>query len=50
MITLSFVLCFFSMRPLSVSFYRYVVMHQIMGSQLAYKLTEEDDGYPWDLY
>ena len=50
MITLSFVICLFTMRPLSISFYRYVIIHQIMGARLTYELIEEDDGYPWDLY
>lgn len=45
-----FLVGLFAMRPLSISFYRYVVYHQIMGAMFAYYLIEEDDGYPWDLY
>ena len=45
-----FLIGLFAMRPLSISFYRYVVYHQIMGVRLADELIEEDDGYPWDLY
>ena len=40
----------FAMRPLSISFYRYAVYHQMMGAILAHELIDEDDGYPWDLY
>jgi hypothetical protein len=52
MISLSMVICIFSMRPLSVTFYRYVIAHQIKTAKLAYEFMEEDedDGYPWDLY
>jgi hypothetical protein len=52
MMMLSLVLCCFSMRPLSVTFYRYVIAHQVKTAQLAYEIIEEDDddGYPWNLY
>lgn len=45
-----FLVGLFAMRPLSISFYRYIVYHQMMGAILAHELIDEDDGYPWDLY
>ena len=48
MIILSLVLCCFSIRPLSIPFYRYVIAHQVKTAQLVYEIVEEDDddGYP----
>ena len=38
-------------NALSVTFYRYVIAHQVKTAQLAYEIIEEnDDGYPWNLY
>lgn len=45
-----FLIALLAMRPLSISFYQYVVYHQMMGVRLVYELIEEDDGYPWDLF
>lgn len=51
MITLSFIVCMFTMRPLSVTFYLYVIAHQIKTVHFAYDLFEdEEDDYPWTLY
>lgn len=51
MLSLSLVVCFFSMRPLSVTFYLYVIAHQIKTAKFAVFIFEDDeDGYPWDLY
>ena len=50
-LSLSIIMCLFTMRPLSVSFYLYVITHQVKTAKFAILIFEdEEDGYPWDLY
>ncbi len=51
MVYLSLVMCMFTMRPLSVTLYLYVILHQLRTARLSCILFEDDeDDYPWTLY
>ena len=42
---------FFTMRPLSVTLYQYVIIYQVKTAKFSAIIFEdEEDDYPWDLY